>query len=429
MMTGKLEEPVTIRSSYSPLDSQSELATSVPLWAQISFFTLGVGVLLPWNAILAALDYYIILFPDVPVGLLFSIAYMWPMYLTSIVALFLSADRHQANILLGIVTFAVTAIALPAIAPQAPSPGYRSFGLVGTLAIIAVVGKANALVQSSLFAMAAMFPGSTCTHALNAGGGFAGVLLSSLRILTLALLTPKMARLPEASPNKTLMALRPAVWLFFIICASLCLVCLVVFLFSARSSLWRVTTYSSMLAASAEPMPRNIIGQLHELRLTLRDIELPVFAVVLTFTITLGLFPAVFTTISMTGSGWFKTRTDFVVGQVLLFNVGDFVGKSMPELPVLESVRNLSIAAVLRIAFCPLVVTAARSWWMPGDMGVFALALLLGLTNGIVAASGLKAGPRAATSPRKELAGRVMFLALISGLALGAASGSILKIL
>jgi solute carrier family 29 (equilibrative nucleoside transporter), member 1/2/3 len=428
-MSGKLEEAITIRSRYSPLDTQSELETSVPLWAQLSFFTLGVGVLLPWNAILAALDYYIILFPDVQVGVLFSIAYMWPMYLTSIVALFLSADRHQANILLGIVTFAVTAVVLPAIAPQAPSPGYRSFGLLGTLLIIAIVGEANALVQSSLFAIAAMFPGSACTHALNAGGGFAGVLLSAVRILTLALLAPKMAHPAEASPSETLTALRPAAWLFFIICACLCLVCLVVFAVTARSSLWRVTMCSSMLVASVEPMPRNIIGQLHELRLTLSDIELPVFAVVLTFAITLGLFPAVFTTIPMTGSGWLKTRTDFVVGQVLLFNVGDFIGKSMPELPLLESLRNLSIAAVLRIAFCPLVITAARSWWMPGDMGVFVLALLLGLTNGIVAASGLKAGPRVATPPRKELAGRVMFLALISGLALGAASGSILKLI
>jgi Nucleoside transporter len=274
-----------------------------------------------------------------------------------------------------------------------------------------------------------MFPGSACTHALNAGGGFAGVLLSALRILTLALLAPKMARPAEASPSETLTALRPAAWLFFIICACLCLVCLVVFAVTSRSSLWRVTICSSILAASVEPMPRNIIGQLYELRLTLSDIELPVFAVVLTFTITLGLFPAVFTTIPMTGSGWLKTRTDFVVGQVLLFNVGDFIGKSMPELPLLESLRNLSIAAVLRIAFCPLVITAARSWWLPGDMGVFVLALLLGLTNGIVAASGLKAGPRVATPPRKELAGRVMFLALISGLALGAASGSILKLI
>ena len=45
-------------------------------------FTLGVGLLLPWNAMVTAVDYFSALYPDAHIYRVFSVAYFIPSLIT-----------------------------------------------------------------------------------------------------------------------------------------------------------------------------------------------------------------------------------------------------------------------------------------------------------------------------------------------------------
>jgi solute carrier family 29 (equilibrative nucleoside transporter), member 1/2/3 len=416
-------------------------------WIQLSFFVLGLGTLLPWNAFLSCLDFYALTFPAVPVGASVSVAYFCAMSLASVALLCVPSRHHRHCTLAGFSLFALVSFLLPVVAPPAPVPGWESRELLITVTAIIVVGMANALTQSSLFAIAAMFPLGDCTHALNAGGGLAGLIAVLLRVASLLLVkTQPAAVVPAGSASDgagaaaaaAVAAMRPEIWLFFLSCACVCLVCVSVLLVVTRSRRFHALIGESNHAtlAAGRPSTQDGTGFL----LAFRDSRLPSAAVYLSFFVTICLFPSLFTDLPRTGS-WLVTwlsassgaaeATWFVIVQVLVFSVGDYAGKSIPFRSLPEwamSQRTILVASVARaFFFIPALSAAACGAWTPGDSGVFALAFALGLSNGAVVAAGLMVGPMLAPPHRRETAGRVMFLSLISGLCSGAVAGAALQ--
>jgi hypothetical protein len=329
--------------------------------------------------------------------------------------------------------------------PDEQVAGWTSHELIVTVAV-AIVGMANALTQSSLFAIAALYPLGDCIHALNAGGGLAGLIAVLLRIASVLLVrtepeskTASSVLVDNSSTSSALLAaMRPEIWLFLVFCACVCLVCVSILLVGTRSR-----TFKALITESISAALNTGQSSMHhesDLMPAFRDAREPCAAVFLSFFVTIGLFPSLFTDLPMTGS-WLvislssasgaAETTWFVILQVLLFSSGDYAGKSIPfqSVPVKAAApRTILVASVMRaVFFVPALYLAASGRWTPGDNVVFALALALGLSNGIVVAGGLMIAPMMAPVHRRETAGRVMFLGLISGLCSGAAAGAALK--
>eukprot|EP00842_Homolaphlyctis_polyrhiza_P005536 jgi/Hompol1/5984/HPOL_001251-RA len=186
-----------------------------------------------------------------------------------------------------------------------------------------------------------------------------------------------------------------------------------------------------------------------------------VIAMLLNFSVTLALFPAL--TSSILSTSWKPVSNSddwhpsmraehvdlFVPIHFLIFNLGDMVGKSLPMIPRLSSFsqQTLTQVAYLRLLFFPLllfcnVITTDRLGnpvprTLPllfGDAAYFCILALLGLTGGWLSTLLFIAAPvKVARSTLAErpgamrLAGDAMVVALTTGLVIGSTLSFVLR--
>jgi len=176
---------------------------------------LGCGLLLPWNAVLTAFDYFQTLYDDktfafgVPISnqatnfviLLAMIKYgtQWS-FTKRIVAMFIVYD--------------VLLIMLPPIG-MLVGAGYKELSLILTYACFCGFGCATAVLQSSLFGFAGLLP-PEYTQAIMAGQGVSGVFMNILMMVCQASLSAT-----PGSDSGTIEA-----WMFFGLAAVVVLACI-----------------------------------------------------------------------------------------------------------------------------------------------------------------------------------------------------------
>ena len=160
-----------------------------------------------------------------------------------------------------------------------------------------------------------------------------------------------------------------------------------------------------------------------------KQIKWMLFSVFMTFLITLSVFPSVLSEIkpnssTRLGDTYFTPVTCF-----LLFNLGDFIGRTVAGSFQVLSKRWLIILSVARVVFIPLFIFCncrpgdKRSLhvWFKNDAYPIVFTLLCSLTNGYFASLAMMYGPQLVPKgPEQAAAGACMAFGLGLGLMCGA---------
>lgn len=415
-----LSSPSSSSLSLSrPLVKDPTASPFSPFSLRLAFFVLGVGTVLPWNSFLSTIDFFTLAFPSLPAGVVISVTYVLPLSLSTVLLVTSSRRQYASDILTGFVAFTLIAVVVPFLAPASPTLSLPT--VLPFLLALASVALASAFVQTALYASASLLSHSGCLQHLNAGTGLAGVLVASVRLATLYTFVPPAS----LSPLTLLDAARPSVYVFFVACAFICLVCVTIVLWLTRTPPW----VEAVGHEDASDKRGTIAAALCDVYSAARDVGSPFAAIFLTFTVTITLFPALFTDIRKHSSSP-DALSWFVVTEVFLFNVGDWAGKSIPFRlvpPSLSAPNGVLAWAVARLGFFPLVLLAAGGWWSPSDAVLFCLILAFGFSNGLLASAALETGAAMVPLPKRASAGRSLFLGLIGGMAVGSVFGAVFK--
>mmetsp|Transcript_13082 Transcript_13082/g.35624 ORF Transcript_13082/g.35624 Transcript_13082/m.35624 type:complete len:160 (-) Transcript_13082:11-490(-) len=140
-------------------DVQSRLA-----WA--AYFTIGTGLLAPWNALLTGIDYFAAVFPGKPMDRLFTVTYL-PACLSVLLLLLrfkITFLTPQVRIVNSFIGFALIMLAIPTLdlfnlGPRPPASGDTSSAFFpAVLSATIVIGAFDGLCQGAVFADVAALP-------------------------------------------------------------------------------------------------------------------------------------------------------------------------------------------------------------------------------------------------------------------------------
>lgn len=403
--------------------------------AYISYFIMGTGFLLPWNAFITAVDYFTYIYPGKQVDRVFSVAYMLPA-LGFLILLLTFAGKSNARIRinLGLSLFTLSLLVIP-VMDAAYIKGQRGLdvGYAITVAAVVCCGIGDALVQGSLIGSAGELP-EQYMQAVVAGTAASGVLVSALRIIT-------KAALPQ-----TVHGLRTSANLYFavsIVFMALCLVCyntanrLPVILYyndlktkkTESTFLLGNTTVKSLAdpedrslpdGASVEPYGAFREGEGLKFWHVLRKIKWLGLAVLLIYLVTLSIFPGYITedVHSHLLKDWYPIL--LITG----YNIFDLVGKSLTAYFMLESAAIAIGGSFGRLLFFPLFYACLHGpHFLHTEIPVVFLTCLLGLTNGYFTSVVMIIAPKTVPLQEAETAGITIVLFLVIGLAIGSIVG------
>ncbi|XVE92447.1 hypothetical protein REPUB_Repub01dG0098100 [Reevesia pubescens] len=324
--------------------------------AYIIYFMLSVGFLLPWNAFITAVDYFSYLYPEASVDRVFAVIYFL-------------------------------------------------IGLGCLLIIVFYAHKSEAYVQINVGL--GLFVVSLLVVPILDAVNIKGVLVSLLRILTKAVF-------PQDADG-----LRKSANLYFSTSIVVMFICIVLYNVAHRLP---VMKYYEELKIEAVKEEREEKGPLTRpvWRATLWNIVGTVkwyrFRIVLIYVVTLSIFPGYITedVHSLILKDWYPIL--LITG----YNVFDLVGKSLTAVYLLENAKVVIASCVVRLLFFPLYIGC---WHGPQffqtEIPVSKLTCLLGLTNGYLTSVLMIMAPKSLQIQHAEIAGIVMVLFLVIGLASG----------
>mmetsp|Transcript_39509 Transcript_39509/g.51718 ORF Transcript_39509/g.51718 Transcript_39509/m.51718 type:complete len:208 (+) Transcript_39509:25-648(+) len=147
-----------------------------------SFTLFGIGMLLPWNAMLASMDFFIAQFPSYKPNFSILVAVSAPMFIVqAIVFFFLQKwSLHFKVTLMFTLSTAITfAIVLVSLCIDDESTAYWL-----VLGLSFLFGSCYAILQAALYGLAG--PSVTLMNNLNLGIGLSGFVINLLRVIVLA---------------------------------------------------------------------------------------------------------------------------------------------------------------------------------------------------------------------------------------------------
>ncbi|XP_057948919.1 equilibrative nucleotide transporter 1 [Malania oleifera] len=376
--------------------------------AYIVYFTLGAGFLLPWNAFITAVDYFSYLYPDASVDRVFAVVYMLVglLFLLLIIAYAYKSDvvvRINAGLALFVLALLVVPV-LDAVYIKGRTGIYSGFYV--TVAAVGLSGMADALVQGGIIGSAGELP-ERYMQAVVSGTAASGVLVSFLRILTKAVY-------PQ-NPH----GLRKSANLYFSVSIVIMGICIVFYNAVHRLPVIKYYNDLKMQAVNEEREERGeMTGCLW--RSTLWSIVGRVkwygFGIALIYVVTLSIFPGYVTedVHSAILKDWYSILL------ITAYNVFDLFGKSLTAVYLLENSKIAIGASVARLLFYPLFLGCLHGpKFFRTEIPVTLLTCLLGLTNGYFTSVLMILAPKAVQLQQAEIAGIVVVLFLIIGLAAG----------
>lgn len=364
----------------------------------VAFFLLGVGVLLPWNAVLSALDFFAAAHPDENAPQFLTNAYTFPFMLSGVILIFTPTHHRAVAVFSSFFLLTLVSASIPLIPESVIWPAVVATGVMGCV---------GGLAQSTLYGIVNLFPEGSVTTAFNSGGGIASVLIVAIRIASRLLLDDQSGSVDS---------LRLGFRVFFLVCTALCSTCLVVFFWMRRHS----SEYSEYVQTSAD-----IAIDVSTARDTFHDIHVPAYCLLACFTTTMILFPGIIgrpplphRDLSPEFSSWYPLLV------VALFSVGDALGRGCWSSSVTSKYPHaLRSLTILRFATIPIYVLFWSGLLPSFVIFTFFLVLAHGFMNGFLMNIAFLTAPKCTPEERREMAGRLMFVMLISGLFLGSSSG------
>lgn len=259
------------------------------------------------------------------------------------------------------------------------------------------------MLQSTLFAVLTCFSGDRCTVAFTTGGGVASVFIVALRIIYRVVLTS----------GKQLSDLHRSFHAFFVTCALLCTVCILVML--------ALETKCSQYRHRVANMDKDE-GMIKDVCTTLREMWPAGVNVFTSMMITLAVFPGILVKLPMdmrdsvedTMKSWYPLIV------IAVFAVGDTIGRAVVSEKITQKWSGgLTTLVTVRVATLPIYIGL---WGGMGQIGwgsIWISVVFLGAANGVVVTMGFLMLPRLVQVERRATAGRLMFLCLIAGISTG----------
>ncbi|XP_059286378.1 equilibrative nucleotide transporter 8 [Lycium ferocissimum] len=374
--------------------------------AYIIHFLLGAGNLLPWNALITAVDYFGYLYPTKHVEKVFSVAYMTSSLLILVLMLSWSKWNQTTSLRLrlnlGFSMFVLSLMLTPIV-------GWANWDQNGTkvksnaayyvvVASVVICGLADGLIGGSLIGSAGKLP-KQYMQAIFAGTASSGVLLSILRIIT------------KVSLPHTPQGLKTSAHFYFIISTAVLIVCII-----CCNLLYRLPVMQQHYTLVQDFLPCSR----HKLQDVARTIKYPAFGIFAIYTVTLSIFPG-FLAENLES----KILKDwYPILLITVYNVSDFVGKSFTAVYVLKSTGKATWGCVARLLFYPLFAACLHGpKWLKSEVPIVFLTTLLGLTNGYLTSVIMILAPKSVPSSEAEIAAIVLAVSLGMGLVAGSVVG------
>ncbi|KAM7511508.1 hypothetical protein LguiB_010383 [Lonicera macranthoides] len=386
--------------SFKNVGDQNEPRDTYKI-AYIIHFLLGAGNLLPWNAFITAVDYFGYLYPNKHVEKVFSVAYMSSSVLVLVAMMSYNSwsktlsFRLRMN--LGFSMFVLSLMVTPVIdwAPflNGPSGAYGS-----VVASVVVCGLADGLIGGSLIGSAGKLP-KQYMQAVFAGTASSGVLVSILRIIT------------KASLPHTPQGLKISAHSYFIVGTIILMGCIV-----CCNLLYKLPVmqhhYKSLQYDLTYSRPKfwDVANQ----------IRLSILGIFMIYTVTLSIFPGY-----LAENIESKILKDwYPILLITIYNISDFVGKSLTGIYVVKDIRKATWASISRLVFYPLFTACLHGpKWLKTEVPVVILTFMLGLTNGYLTSVLMILAPKSVTNSEAEIAAVVMAVFLGIGLVSGSVIG------
>ncbi|KAG2718772.1 hypothetical protein I3760_03G236200 [Carya illinoinensis] len=375
--------------------------------AYIIHFLLGAGTLLPWNALITAVDYFAYLYPSKHVEKVFSVAYMSSSVLVLVVMLSWSDWNRRLNFRLrmnfGFCMFIISLMVAPIIdwawcsscsGSGAPPNGAYSV----TVTSVIVCGLADGLVGGSLIGSAGKLP-KEFMQAVFAGTASSGVLVSMLRILT------------KASLPQTPKGLRTSSHFYFIVGTIILLCCIL-----SCNLLYKLP----VMQQHHRLVQDDPLCSRPKFWSVARKILWPVFGIFIIYLVTLSIFPGFIA--ENLESKFFGDWYPILL--ITMYNIADLVGKSLTATYLLNSIRIATWASVARLMFYPLFMACLHGpKLLKTEVPVIILTFMLGLTNGYLTSVFMILAPKSVPVSEAEVSAIVMVVFLGLGLAAGSVLG------
>eukprot|EP00762_Andalucia_godoyi_P003131 ANDGO_01105.mRNA.1 Equilibrative nucleotide transporter 1 len=396
----------------------SEPTSHVAYWI---FLLLGVGVLLPWNIVISAPDYFSLLYGPA-IEFYFSIAFSYPNLLG---LLLLVKFGHRMSFMSKTVPFFAVFFAILVLMPLLTYMLSSSVAMGITVAFVVIMGVGTASTQAGSFGLGGALP-FHFTQALMAGNGVSGVFVCLLRIIT-------KATMPASDDG-----IKEATIIYFEV-AAVVMVAVIISLFVLRripyiqqyidsqaisadeeyAEIKSGSSETSSLLASKSAASINEVAPHPSTFVVLGKIKKHGFLVWCVFFVTLGIFPGLCVVIpSYQGLGdWFP------VILITTFNVFDTAGRTLAGKINLVNETTIVYAVLARLLFIPLFVFCVHPAYFQHDSIPIILMVLMAFSNGYLGSTLMMWGPGPTDDFEKQTAGTMMSFFLLLGISCGSSMG------
>ena len=387
-------------------------------------FMNGVGVLVAWNAILTALDWFNKIFPGLNPSFIFTILNFAPSVIFQ--PLTVKYGRNfgfNTRIVSNYIALAILLILTPIFSATLPTTA----GFAVMCIISVLMGATNAIGQTTVFGLGGMLPGKY-TNAIMAGNGMAGVGLNVIRIICLA-------SFPLTDTGLFLSSL-----IYFIVAAVVLLICCYCQMWLMRNPFvqYYLQKANNPDMVSAEDEKGQELIADHDGIQTLPDDNKPTtkdlikgvwqwcFLVWLCYFITFAVFPGVVTATNVDGLqyDWYSVLI------LTTFNLFDFIGRNLPNV-IFPKPIVIWVMVFMRfffwfscIAIASDVNTVSPSWLWHGTWWIFINQAFFALSNGFTSTMCMIYGPSGVAAEQKDQAGYISATFLVWGIF----SGSLMAI-
>ncbi|XP_061843950.2 equilibrative nucleoside transporter 1-like isoform X1 [Nerophis lumbriciformis] len=422
------------------------------------FLMLGVGTLLPWNFFMTATTYFVSRLKvwsnetaagEEPHGVLearfsnvMTLCAMLPLLIFTCLNSFLHSRVPQRVRVAGSLLVIMVVFLLTALLVKVPMDPPKFF--LVTMVNIVIINSFGAVLQGSLFGMAAILPASYTTPIMS-GQGLAGTFAAFAMICAIA----SGRDVEEVAFGYFITA---CLVISLSICSYFMLPKLEFFQFHEQQQERRqekgeeqVNLASEADAGSGEEkvnLAREADAgsgkEAASMVKIFQKIWVLALSVCFTFTVTIGTFPAVAAdTKSSLGQGSSWDLYFVPVACFLLFNLCDWGGRSLTAFCTWpgEDSRLLPVLMVARVAFVPLFMLCNVQprlhlpVYFQHDAFFAAFMVAFAATNGYLASLCMCFGPKRVLPHEAETAGAIMAFFLSLGLALGAAMSFLFRVL
>ncbi|KAI8371566.1 nucleoside transporter-domain-containing protein [Radiomyces spectabilis] len=436
-------EPLLRRSTTDDSSQFSDVyqdSYGIVYWV---FFIYGIAMLLPWNVFITASEYFAKRFQaseyDETFQNYFSITFTVSNLLVFATILWRQSETTTFHIdvylpvIINAIVFAVMCLTV-------------QFGFSGTgyfwmiLGLLVVTGASTSLFQASVFAEASRFP-YKYMQAVMSGQGVAGVAVAVSSIVSALAGSTTGTPDPSASARSAL--------IYFLSAFGITLAA-----FIGRLILSQQPFYTHQIRKDVPSLSDDMEEEIDardflaseppfSVMDTVRKSTGLIFAVGYIFMVTLAVFPSITALIKSVrrhdpsglatpNHNRFFDDDIFVAFHFLLFNVGDWVGRTMP---IIDSLRTFNVKALVTMSvartlfipaflLCNVVVSDDRR--LPvlfgNDLAYFIIVWLFAVTNGWMGSLTMMAAPQQSfirTATEKSVIGTVMSFSLVLGLAIG----------